>query len=314
MISVALATYNGEKFIRKQLESIYNQTLAVDEVVICDDVSSDNTVKICRDFIKEKSLDNWQVLVNQKNVGYCLNFYGAIAKCKGDVIFLADQDDEWLPDKTLKMFECLNKNPDISVLSCRYDVIDAASCVIENSGVTYLGRNNDDSIQILDLQSFIGCSYVRGFSLCFRKEMKQFLPQIDLKSLLSHDWLICSVGCAMGKTAILNTLLTHYRYHGDNVSLAAMDRSKRKRELSKRISGVAESIEGHKYIASLCEGKLKKDIDAFIRFETKRLEFLKSKNLFLFLGFLFKIRQYNRYYKGNGLRVYIGDLVYAYKK
>ena len=314
MISVAIATYNGEKYIRKQLESIYNQHLAVDEVVICDDISNDNTVKICEEFISEKGLSNWHLFVNEQNVGFCLNFYGAIAKCQGDVIFLADQDDEWLPDKTLKMIECLNKNPDISVLSCRYDVIDANSEIIENSGVTYLGTKNDNSIEFLDVESFIGCSYIRGFSLCFRREIASLLKPIDLKSLLAHDWLICALGCITGKTAVLNTILTHYRYHGDNVSLAAIDKSKRTRELNKRILGVSESVSGHKYIASFCEGELKKKIETFIAFETKRIKFLQSKNIFSFFALFFKMKHYNRYYKGKGLRVYLGDFVYAYKQ
>ena len=85
-ISVAIASYNGGRFIEKQLDSILKQTRPVDEVIICDDGSTDNTVEICRNFIEKNSLTNWEISVNPKNVGYCFNFYGAIAKTKGDII------------------------------------------------------------------------------------------------------------------------------------------------------------------------------------------------------------------------------------
>ncbi len=313
MLSVAIACYNGEKYIKKQLESILNQTLGVDEVIICDDRSSDNTVAVCEDFIKQHSLTNWKVSVNEHNVGFCLNFYGAIAKCSGDVIFLADQDDEWLPDKTLRMTECLKAHPEISVLSSRYDVIDKDSKIIENSGVTYLGTKTDGSVEYIDIESLIGCSYIRGFSLCFNREIKELIKPIDLKSLLAHDWLIAALGCVTSKTAFLNLVLTHYRYHGENVSLAAMDKKKRERRLDKRIRGLSESVKGHKYILSFLNGKQAERLSNFVSFEERRIDFLQNRSLGKFLRLGFYIRQYNRYYKGNGLRVYLGDYVYAYK-
>ncbi|MBQ8203593.1 MAG: glycosyltransferase [Clostridia bacterium] len=315
MISVAIAAYNGERFIIKQLESILNQSLPVDEVVICDDCSTDNTLELCRRFIEEKGLDNWHIFKNESNVGYCLNFYGAIEKCVGDVIFLADQDDEWLQGKTEKMMKCLKENPDISVLSSRYNVIDENSKIMENSGVTYLGGNYDDSVEYVSAESQVGCSYIRGFSLCFRKEIKPLIKPIDLKSLLSHDWLICMVGSIAGKTAILNTVLTNYRFHSQNVSLLTADKKREERRLDKRILGLEESVNGHSYLLSLTEDNaLKASLKKFIVFEKKRIEFLKTKNIFKYMALLGHLKEYNRYYKGNGIRVWLGDLFYAYKK
>lgn len=73
-ISVALATYNGEKYIEKQLDSIRNQTIKPDEVVIVDDKSSDRTVALINEFIAVNNLVNWKLFVNEKNVGYRKNF------------------------------------------------------------------------------------------------------------------------------------------------------------------------------------------------------------------------------------------------
>ncbi len=312
MISVAIAAYCGEEYIIKLLNSIKNQKLSVDEVVISDDCSTDTTVALCEKFFKQNNLTNWRIIKNEKNLGYCFNFYNAINECKGDIIFLADQDDEWYENKTAEMVKALNENQDIYVLASRYDVIDKNSKIIENSGVTYLGNIFDGSIQYLDADSFIGCSYIRGFSMCFKKEIKDLLKPIDLKNLLSHDWYICMLGNVLGKTAVLNTKLGGYRYHFDNVSLSDMTRKSLIGDRQKRLNGLRESIEGHTYIASLQNGVLKTDILNFVNFEKIRLKFLQSKNLFTFLRLLFFTKQYSRYYKGGGFRVWLGDFAYAY--
>ena len=314
MISVALATFNGERFVEKQLKSILHQTLPVDEVVICDDRSTDNTVEICRRFIEDNGLDNaGHIFQNENNIGFCLNFYEAIERCHGDYIFICDQDDEWLPEKVKIMVDTMKFHPEIMVLSSRYDVINENSEIIKSSGVTYLSDKNDGSLEYLTADSFIGCSYVRGFSLCISSEIKPYIKKIDLKSLLAHDWLLCMLGCCYGKTAILNKRLVHYRYHLDNVSLSAMNKKNRVRDIKKRISGIAQSIEGHKYILSIIlDEKTSKTIERFIAFEKKRLDFLTFKKFSVYLSLLGKLKYYNRYYKGKGFRVYIGDFLYAY--
>lgn len=311
-ISVAIATFNGEKFIKQQLTSILNQTKAVDEVIICDDASTDNTAKICRLFIEENRLDSWKLYVNDKNVGYCYNFYNAIEKCSGDVIFLCDQDDLWYPQRVEKMCCQLNLAPEIWVLSCRYDVIDENSDIIDLK-IPYLVSNFDDSIEFLTQESFIGCSYIRGFSMCFRKEIKDKLKPIDLKSLLSHDWYICMLGFNFGKVAVLNSKLCGYRYHGNNISLSDITRSTFLGDRKKRIRGLYESVEGHTYIASLTENEsIKSEIIKFSEFEKKRIKFLEDKNFWKWLALFSELNQYNRYYKGNGIRVLLGDFAYCY--
>ena len=78
-VSVAMAAFNGEKFIEEQLASILSQTRPVDEVIICDDRSSDRTAELAEDFIARKHLqDTWRVEVNTQNVGYASNFIGAV--------------------------------------------------------------------------------------------------------------------------------------------------------------------------------------------------------------------------------------------
>ena len=192
-------------------------------------------------------------------------------------------------------------------------MIDSNSNIIENSNIPYLGTVFDDSVEYLSAESFIGCSYIRGFSLCFKSEIKRFLKPLDLQSLLSHDWFICMLGAVTGKTAVLNTKLTDYRYHFNNVSLSDMTRNTFIGNTNKRITGLKESIEAHGYITTLMNDNADRaDTIKFIEFEKLRLKFLKSKNLFLWIYLMLFIGEYKRYYKGSPFRVWLGDFAYAY--
>lgn len=317
VISVVLSSYNGEKFITEQLESILNQTVKADEVIICDDRSTDNTQSVVRSFIENHDCKGWQFYVNEKNVGYCLNFYGAINKAKGDIIFLSDQDDIWEKEKIETMLRVMNENPDIYSLASRYSVCDENGKEIENSKITYLGDKFDDSIEYLSVNSFIGCSYVRGFSMCFRSKIKEYLKPIDLKSMLSHDWYINMLAAILSKSAVLNTKLCKYRYHHNNTSLSVLDRKTLIGNFDTRKRGLFESIEAHEYLLSL-NMLSDSDIKAFkkmIALEKKRLRFLENKNIFLWMSLIGHMGSYKRYYKSlkGAIRIFIGDFLYAYK-
>ena len=96
MISIVLATYNGARYIREQIDSVLAQTIQDFELVVCDDGSTDDTVSILRDYaLKDKRI---HVYVNDHNLGFKKNFENAISKSIGDYVALCDQDDIWLPD------------------------------------------------------------------------------------------------------------------------------------------------------------------------------------------------------------------------
>ena len=100
MISVCMGIYNGEAYIKAQLQSILNQTLSPDEVILCDDRSTDGTREIVDQFIRENGLSGkWQLHCNPENKGYPANFYAGMALCRGEYVFLADQDDIWDKNK-----------------------------------------------------------------------------------------------------------------------------------------------------------------------------------------------------------------------
>ena len=103
-ISVVMATYQGEKYLREQLDTIRLQTRRADEVILCDDCSGDATVEIAEQYIREYGLEaEWRILVNEKNLGYANNFHRAASLATGEYLFFADQDDLWKPEKIEKM-------------------------------------------------------------------------------------------------------------------------------------------------------------------------------------------------------------------
>ena len=114
MVSVAIATYNGERFIKEQLDSIFNQSLLPDEIVVFDDNSSDDTLKI----VEQYKNNNIKIIIykNEQNKGFRMNFYNAIKKCNGDYIFLCDQDDIWNNNKVELMIHEMKKNSNILLL------------------------------------------------------------------------------------------------------------------------------------------------------------------------------------------------------
>lgn len=138
-VSIALCTYNGEKFLQDQLESYTHQTKLPDELIICDDQSTDNTVKIIESF-QDSAPFNVRLYVNPSRLGSTKNFEHAISQCTGDIIFLSDQDDWWYQQKIRTVVERLGEKDN---RACG-GVFSDAEIVDEN--MIYQNRNLWESI------------------------------------------------------------------------------------------------------------------------------------------------------------------------
>jgi glycosyltransferase involved in cell wall biosynthesis len=122
-ISVALCTYNGERFLPKQLASIHQQTRLPDELVVCDDRSTDGTLDIVREFAASFSFPV-KVVENEQNLGSSKNFEKAIRLCSGDLIALSDQDDVWYPMRLERSEQELLAHPEVGLVFSDGDIID----------------------------------------------------------------------------------------------------------------------------------------------------------------------------------------------
>lgn len=122
-ISIAMAVYNGERFISEQLESFVQQTRLPDELIVSDNVSTDRTAAIVRDFTARAPFPV-KLFVNDENLGVGRNFDRAMRECTGDLIFLSDSDDVWYPDKLRLMEQALEQSPQAGLAACAVDVVD----------------------------------------------------------------------------------------------------------------------------------------------------------------------------------------------
>ena len=203
-VSVAMASYNGEKYIKEQINTILNNLNDRDELVISDDGSSDMTVEIIKNF-NDKRIK----LLEGPKKGLKKNFENAIQNTTGDIIFLSDQDDIWMENKVRKVLECFNNNNYILI---QHDAI----VVDENDKVIYESFAEHRKVKTGVIKNLIKNSY-HGCCIAFKKELKeQILPIPD--NIYLHDEWIGIIAELNGKKYFLDEKLIKYRRHSQNTS------------------------------------------------------------------------------------------------
>lgn len=214
-ISVGLCTYNGEKYIEKQIKSIINQTISPDEIIICDDCSKDNTVNIIRETLKNCSI-KYKIIINDTCLGLHGNFTKCFNECSGDIIFSCDQDDIWYKNKIESFLRTFNENADCELVYSNCVVINEDDNIILHDfwniyGIEYSKLNNEEIFKVqLNNMCFAGCN------MAFKKELWDRIKPIPFHYI--HDsWLaICS--SIHGIIKFLPEPLIMYRQHSSNTS------------------------------------------------------------------------------------------------
>ncbi len=207
-ISVCLASYNGEKFIFEQIDSIISQLDEKDELIISDDSSSDNTLSIIENF-KDLRI---RVFPNNKYYNPIYNFENALKQATGDVIVLSDQDDIWLNNKLGVIRECFQKKSVKNyVLVLDGQVIDESGVVIQESIFETL-HSGKGLIKNLITNTYMGCCM--AFS---RDLLKKVLP--FPKGIPMHDSWIGLLSELYGVVEFIPEKTIRYRRHSVNQSL-----------------------------------------------------------------------------------------------
>jgi glycosyltransferase involved in cell wall biosynthesis len=212
MVSVCIATYNGGKYIKKQLENILPQLSNKDEIIISDDGSEDNTLSIVKSFNDDriKILNHQRKLINHHSASHIYvsaNFEHAISHAQGDYIFLADQDDIWVENRVKKMTYKLQK---YMLVICNFSVIDGNDHIIIPKGY----RSNPISKYFL---KNILHPRVMGCCIAFKKDVLNWILPFPEKLVLHDEW-IGIIARKKGMTFYLNETLLLYRRHNNNVS------------------------------------------------------------------------------------------------
>lgn len=306
-ISVVVATYNGALYLRKQLDSIMNQTIVPNEVIVSDDNSSDDTNKILNEY--EKRYPEYiTVLNNDINIGYIKNFWLAISKATGDFIFLSDQDDIWYPTKVETMVEIMKKNNNILALSASYELIDKNDMVYKDCRNVHF--KNNKSIKKISWEQFLIHPKYPGMSMVIRNELLKYIPFERMREnnyYPPHDWMLNQSAAANNGLYFVDKVLTQYRQHDNNVvGSSAKSNSSNSRKWR---SDLIENMNNwHKGLSHVVLNSQKIFIDKLIYVGTKREQYIKRRQLVRLVVFeLFNL-------KYTTFRSILGDVYYCIKK
>jgi len=211
MISIVVATCNGEKYIKEQLDSIINQSYKNFEILILDDKSEDRTVEIIQHY--ERKYSFIKVIQNKSRLGVINNFEKGISLAKGDFIALSDQDDIWEKDKLLIQYNTI-KDYDIPVMvHSDLSIINEKGNIISNSFFKKKGYNFPEK-KSLDI--LISLNGVMGNTIMFNKKLKKIILPFFTK-IPMHDYYISVMNEVYGKRITINKPLVKYRIHATNI-------------------------------------------------------------------------------------------------
>ena len=265
-VSVAMCTYNGERFLGEQLQSIASQGLLPDEVVISDDCSTDGTASLLAAF-SDAAPFPVRTIFNEQRLGPAKNFEKAISLCDGDVIVLSDQDDVWRPEKLKKLVEAFDRNRDAVYAFSDADWIDQDGKPLGQTVWETIGcKGNlsrfvgEDQLRILLRQNV-----VPGCSMAIRSSFRDIV--LPIPDGWMHDYWIVLLGSTLCRGIRLSESLMMYRRHDGQVcgsrekslgqavresivtdEKAAVEKVAQFREVEKRINAVVRILrcpQGH---------------------------------------------------------------------
>jgi glycosyltransferase involved in cell wall biosynthesis len=222
-IAVAMCTYNGEKYLREQLVSLAQQTRLPDELVICDDCSSDATPDIIEEFSRTAPFPV-RFFRNSINLRSTKNFEQAIALCEGDFIALCDQDDIWLPEKLARELAIMESDPSLGGVFCDGELIDASSHPIGKrlwTNVFFTPREQGRFQSGCGVEVLLKRNVVTGATFMFRARLRPlFMP---IPAIWVHDGWIAWMLLAHSKLTFIPEPLMQYRLHaGQQIGVEAV--------------------------------------------------------------------------------------------
>ncbi|WP_075675422.1 glycosyltransferase [Stenotrophomonas sp. TD3] len=219
-VSIAVCTYNGERFLQEQLDSLLAQTRRPNQIVIRDDLSSDGTLALLQAFVPRAEAAGIAVdlQVNPQNVGYRRNFDGALRACTGEIIFLCDQDDVWHANKLARFCAEFDARPRLLALNCDAQLIDEAGESLSKKLFAALRHRKAERSRMRAGDGFrvtLKLKMMTGATMALRREvLADALPLPDSEWV--HDAWIAAWAAARGDIDSLADTLISYRLHSGN--------------------------------------------------------------------------------------------------
>lgn len=232
-VGVVIATYNGEKYLEEQLDSILGQSHGIQQIVVVDDSSSDDTRDIIKSYQK-KYPDLFKVFKNDFNKGPSETFGKGISKCGTDYIALSDQDDIWAHNKIEKLFRALNKNKHAKMCFHDLEIINPKGKLRANSywrvapptlPLPVVGQKARERVLSFS-------NPVPGCTMLFDSSLKQHILPIP-DSNIGHDWWISCNAFFWGEPIYIDAVLGKYRLHPDQAAGIGITLKKKRDEIKK---------------------------------------------------------------------------------
>lgn len=296
--AVVLASYNGEAYIREQLDSIIKQSKKPDKIIIIDDASLDQTAYIAKRILKESGIP-FEVVINDNNLGPQKSFYKGIDYVTQDIVFFSDQDDVWDLSKIEKMHMLFQDNKNCSMVICD-------SYIWDNNGIhdslhKRLGidfkTDVDGKINIDWYWKQIICrNIITGMNMAIRKDVAEIIAD---EKILLHDMWYAMIAPIFGDIYVVNEKLVNYRQHSNNVKGAnrIISRTKLKNSYEKVMSAYDKKKKKVDMIYELNEdyqmltNDQKKYLDSFDKYLTLENELIRKGQLIR----LIKLKKRSKY-------------------
>lgn len=218
-----MCTYNGARYLREQLASLAAQTRLPDELVVCDDCSSDETRSLLEEF-KARAAFPVRLYFNEQNLRSSKNFEKAIRLCEGELIALCDQDDVWLPEKLERTEATFAASPDVGLVFTDLEVVDENLRPLgyrawQSFWVDFGEREQWLFEQGKALDVLLTRNVVTGTAMAFRVQYRELvLPLPEFDQHLIHDYWIAMLIAAVARLAYIKTPLVKYRAHTGQVA------------------------------------------------------------------------------------------------
>jgi glycosyltransferase involved in cell wall biosynthesis len=213
-LSVAMCVYNGANYLREQLDSLLRQRRLPDELVICDDASTDGTLEIVRSFVAAAPFPA-RLEVNERNLGVSKNFEKAIGLCAGEIIATCDQDDYWMPEKLQKVEQAFINSPEVGFVFSDAEMVDERLNPLGARlwETTFPESIHHDFVSGRAFDILLSGCVVTGATMAFRSRYRSLVLPIPIFPTLLHDAWIAMLIAAVARVAFINEPLVKYRIH-----------------------------------------------------------------------------------------------------
>ena len=206
-VSVVIATHNGERYLKQQIDSVLAELQLGDELIVVDDASLDSTSEL----MASLTWQSLRIVKNTSNIGVLRTFERALMLAHGDVVFLCDQDDIWLPGKRAAFLEAFAANALTLVVVSDAQLIDANGAMLAPSFMATRGGFQGGLLSTLIRNRYLGCAMaMRREVLTVALPIPRYVPM--------HDMWLGAVACVAGRVHYIASPLLQYRRHGGNVS------------------------------------------------------------------------------------------------